>query len=94
MLQAKLLRVVEEQTFRRLGGLIDIHLDLRVVAATNRNLRKAVEERSVPPGPIFPPQRHPDHDSAPSREDRGHPGRWRVSSSSTTIANSSVVSKV
>ena len=35
---------MEEQTFRRLGGLIDIHLDLRVVAATNRNLRKAVKE--------------------------------------------------
>jgi transcriptional regulator with PAS, ATPase and Fis domain len=44
MLQAKLLRVLEEQTFRRLGGLKDIHLDLRVVAATNKNLREAVKE--------------------------------------------------
>ncbi len=44
MLQAKLLRVLEEQTFRRLGGLKDIHLDLRVVAATNKNLREAVQE--------------------------------------------------
>ncbi len=44
MLQAKLLRVLEEQTFRRLGGLKDIHLDLRVIAATNRNLREAVKE--------------------------------------------------
>jgi PAS domain S-box-containing protein len=43
-LQAKLLRVLEEQTFRRLGGLKDIHLDLRVVAATNKNLREAVKE--------------------------------------------------
>jgi two-component system response regulator AtoC len=44
MLQAKLLRVLEEQSFRRLGGLKDIHLDLRVVAATNKNLREAVKE--------------------------------------------------
>jgi two-component system response regulator AtoC len=44
ILQAKLLQVLEEQTFRRLGGLIDIQLDLRVVAATNRNLREAVKE--------------------------------------------------
>ncbi|HBY63375.1 MAG TPA: DNA-binding response regulator [Solibacterales bacterium] len=44
MLQAKLLRVLEEQCFRRLGGLKDIKLDLRVVAATNKNLREAVRE--------------------------------------------------
>ena len=44
MLQAKLLRVLEERTFRRLGGLTDIRLDFRVVAATNRNLRAAVKE--------------------------------------------------
>jgi PAS domain S-box-containing protein len=44
MLQAKLLRVLEEQNFRRLGGLKDIHLDLRVIAATNKNLREAVKE--------------------------------------------------
>ena len=44
MLQAKLLRVLEDQNFRRLGGLKDIKLDLRVVAATNKNLREAVKE--------------------------------------------------
>ena len=78
ILQAKLLRVLEEQTFRRLGGLTDIQLDLRVVAATNKNLREAVKERSVPPGPLFPSQRHPDHDSAPAREDRRHPAAGEV----------------
>jgi transcriptional regulator with PAS, ATPase and Fis domain len=44
MLQAKLLRVLEEQSFRRLGGLKDINLDLRVIAATNKSLRDAVRE--------------------------------------------------
>ncbi|MCP5109954.1 MAG: PAS domain S-box protein [bacterium] len=46
MLQAKLLRVLEEQCFRRLGGLKDIQLDLRVIAATNKNLREAVAENA------------------------------------------------
>ena len=43
-LQAKLLRVLEEQCFRRLGGLRDITVDLRIIAATNKNLREAVKE--------------------------------------------------
>ena len=38
-LQAKLLRVLEEGAFRRVGGLKDLPLDVRVVAASNRNLR-------------------------------------------------------
>jgi PAS domain S-box-containing protein len=43
-IQAKLLRVLEEQCFRRLGGLSDIHVDIRIVAATNKNLREAVNQ--------------------------------------------------
>ncbi len=43
-LQAKLLRVIETGAFRRLGGLKDITVDVRIVAATNRNLQKAIEE--------------------------------------------------
>ncbi len=42
--QAKLLRVLEEQSFRRLGGVRDIQVDVRVVAATNRKLTDAIEE--------------------------------------------------
>jgi two-component system, NtrC family, response regulator AtoC len=38
-LQAKLLRVLEEGSFRRVGGLKDLPLDVRVVAASNRDLR-------------------------------------------------------
>ncbi len=41
--QAKFLRVLEQQSFRRLGGLQDITVDLRVVAATNRDLSSAVQ---------------------------------------------------
>jgi transcriptional regulator with PAS, ATPase and Fis domain len=41
-LQAKLLRFLEEKTFKRIGGLADIHVDVRVVAATHRNLEEQV----------------------------------------------------
>ncbi len=41
-LQAKLLRFLEEKTFRRVGGSADIHVDVRVIAATNRNLEDQV----------------------------------------------------
>jgi len=42
-LQAKLLRVLEEGTFRRVGGLKDIALDARIIAASNRNLKHESE---------------------------------------------------
>ena len=42
-LQAKLLRFLEERTFKRVGGLVDIRVDVRVVAATNRNLESEVQ---------------------------------------------------
>jgi two-component system response regulator AtoC len=42
-LQAKLLRFLEEKTFKRVGGLSDIRVDVRVIAATNRDLEEAVK---------------------------------------------------
>jgi two-component system response regulator AtoC len=42
-LQSKLLRFLEEKTFKRVGGLADIRVDVRVIAATNRNLDADVQ---------------------------------------------------
>ncbi len=42
-LQSKLLRFLEEKTFKRVGGLADIRVDVRVIAATNRNLEEEVK---------------------------------------------------
>ncbi|HID06200.1 MAG TPA: PAS domain-containing protein, partial [Armatimonadetes bacterium] len=43
--QVKLLRVLQEREFERLGGIQTIKVDVRVIAATNRNLRQAVQNR-------------------------------------------------
>ena len=42
-LQAKLLRFLEEKAFRRVGGTGDVRVDVRVIAATNRNLEEQVK---------------------------------------------------
>ena len=42
-LQAKLLRLIEEKSFRRVGGVRDLQVDVRIIAATNRDLTKAME---------------------------------------------------
>ena len=44
-LQAKILRALEEKRFERLGGTQSLHVDVRVVAATNRQLKQRVAER-------------------------------------------------
>src|SRR5579859_5292073 len=44
LLQAKLLRVLEDQVIRRVGGIRDMQVDVRVIAASNRDLEKAVRE--------------------------------------------------
>jgi DNA-binding NtrC family response regulator len=43
-LQAKLLRVLETETVRRVGSVKDIPIDFRVITATNRDLRQAIQE--------------------------------------------------
>jgi transcriptional regulator with PAS, ATPase and Fis domain len=73
-LQAKLLRVLEDQTIRRIGGIKDIGVDVRVIAASNRDLEQAVREGTFRQDlfyrlsiiPIFiPPLRHRKEDVLP-----------------------------
>ncbi|HHF09433.1 MAG TPA: sigma-54-dependent Fis family transcriptional regulator, partial [Candidatus Atribacteria bacterium] len=43
-MQVKLLRVLQEKTFERVGGVNPINVDVRIIAATNRNLKEMVQE--------------------------------------------------
>jgi two-component system, NtrC family, response regulator AtoC len=43
-LQPKLLRVLETQSFRRIGGVSDIKIDVRIIAATNQNLMQCIKD--------------------------------------------------
>lgn len=46
ILQVKLLRVIQEKTFRRIGGAEDIRVDVRFISATNKDLEQKVEDGS------------------------------------------------
>ena len=70
--QAKVLRVLQDQTFERVGGSEPVRTDVRVIAATNRDLEAMVADGPVPPGPVLPAERL-HHPPAAAAGPRGRP---------------------
>ncbi len=54
--QTKLLRVLQEREFERVGGNETLRTDVRLIAATNRDLERAIAEGPFPRGPLLPSQ--------------------------------------
>ena len=71
--QAKLLRVIQEREFMRLGGVETIKVDVRIIAATNVDLRRHDGRRAVPRGSLLPAARHHRSAAAAARAEGRHP---------------------
>ena len=69
-MQVKLLRAIQEQEFERVGGIKTIEVDVRLVAATNRDLQEEIEAGSLPRGSLLPPQRGAAPPAASARAHR------------------------
>ena len=77
-LQAKLLRFLEEKSFKRVGGSTDIRVDVRVIAATNRNLEEEVGKAQFRVRPVLPAERAADCDAAAAVASGRHPAAGGV----------------
>ena len=72
-LQAKLLRFLNDGSFRRVGGERDLKVNVRVISATHRALEDMVDQRRVPPGSAVPARRAAAESAAAARAHRRHP---------------------
>ena len=80
--QAKLLTFLESFSFRRVGATAPRTVDVRLVAATNRDLGAAGQGRALSRRSVLPPERDHAAPAAAARAARGHRARWRRTSSS------------
>ena len=67
--QTRLLRVLQQGEYTTVGGRTPIKTNVRIVAATNKDLRYAIQQGAVPRGPVLPPQRRA---AAPAAAARAH----------------------
>ncbi len=77
-LQAKLLRAIQEKEIRPVGSTKRIPINVRILAATNRDLEQAVAQGTFPPRPLFPAERAEPADSAAARTAAGHSAAGRA----------------
>ena len=78
MLQVKVLRVLQERKFRRVGGTDEVEADIRIIAATNRDLGEDGRGGAVPRRPLLPDQRDSGPAAGAARARRRHPAARRA----------------
>ena len=71
--QTRLLRVLADGEFYRVGGRDSVKVDVRIIAATHQNLEELVAQGRFPGGPLPSPQRHPCSPALSRRPPGRHP---------------------
>ena len=76
--QNRILRVLVDQNFQRVGGTTRVHVDVRIISSSSRDLAAEIAAGPLPRGPVPPPQRRADPGAVPVRAARGRAGADRV----------------
>jgi transcriptional regulator with GAF, ATPase, and Fis domain len=79
-LQAKMLRLLQEKSVERLGGRETIPVDVRIIAATNRNLEHLISKSQFREDLLLPSQGDHHLVTAPARTHRRHSCFWPTTS--------------
>jgi len=93
-LQAKLLRALENGEVVRIGANDPVKVDVRIVAATNKDIQKEVEGGPLPSRPVLPPQGRGRSGCESARADGGHPATRRALHQGTGEAARQACAKV
>jgi hypothetical protein len=72
-MQVKLLRFLQEGTFEKVGGERTVSVNVRVISATNKDLKKEVQRGTFPGGPVLSAQRDTHLHTRLARTPSGHP---------------------